>query len=97
MVQPPGWIFFARFRPAPDEVSRPVRPDAATLSPASGAWWLAPLMSLFIHAGAAQFMVVPMLSDTCPGLASRRSCLALELGPLQGVITAEIKIIKTAV
>ena len=34
------------------------------LAQAGGAWWLAPLMSLFIYAGAAQFMVVPMLSDT---------------------------------
>ena len=32
------------------------------LAQAGGAWWLAPLMSLFIYAGAAQFMVVPMLA-----------------------------------
>lgn len=33
------------------------------LAQAGGAWWLAPLMSLFIYAGAAQFMVVPMLAS----------------------------------
>ncbi len=32
------------------------------LTQAGAAWWLAPLMSLFVYAGAAQFMVVPMLA-----------------------------------
>lgn len=33
------------------------------LTQAGAAWWLAPVMSLFIYAGAAQFMVVPMLAS----------------------------------
>lgn len=33
------------------------------LSQAGAAWWLSPLMSLFVYAGAAQFMVVPMLAS----------------------------------
>lgn len=32
------------------------------LTQAGAAWWLAPVMSLFIYAGAAQFMLVPMLA-----------------------------------
>ncbi|MDO4906132.1 MAG: AzlC family ABC transporter permease [Lautropia sp.] len=32
------------------------------LTQAGAAWWLAPLMSLFVYAGAAQFMVIPMLA-----------------------------------
>ncbi|MDO4682280.1 MAG: AzlC family ABC transporter permease [Lautropia sp.] len=33
------------------------------LTQAGAVWWLAPVMSLFIYAGAAQFMVVPMLAS----------------------------------
>jgi len=35
---------------------------------AGGAWWLAPIASLFVFAGAAQFMAVPLLAaGTSPG------------------------------
>jgi len=46
---------------------------------AGAAWWLAPLASLFVFAGAAQFMVVPMLAAGLPLLPIAVATLVINL------------------
>lgn len=46
---------------------------------AGAAWWLGPLASLFVFAGAAQFMVVPMLAAGLPLLPIAVATLVINL------------------